>query len=439
MENITDDGVMVSLMKKFRFILYGLICILVLARDIGGIDTSRFLFIGIAAVICILSECAELLCLAAFVAPLHTGIPGTFIVLVVFLVYIFKKRWLNIRHEEIGAILIVLLLEMINGVRGDFSVIEYLRFAAYFLLVFLIILDKGKYCDGERVSLYFLAGYVIALISIWGQMLGKYSFDQILKLGIRFGDVDSTETAIQDTMRVSFNQNDLGFVCAIVAVLSLIFRKRQRNPLYYIIFIVSILTCIMTMSRGAVLSLVIGLVLYFLFTSTNIKGTLRNILFATVGITVMIYLVYTFIPTYFTGLIERFAGENLLNGRDTIMMYYNEELMAHVGRLVFGVGLQNYPEKYGYHMSAHNAIQETVIAWGVIGLFTIIFLFVRGIRTAKILNATILREQYIPLIILIIGLQSGQGFSQYAHMLYFLVAYSALYMEAENAGEVKNG
>ena len=145
MENITDDGVMVSLMKKFRFILYGLICILVLARDIGGIDTSRFLFIGIAAVICILSGCAELLCLAAFVAPLHTGIPGTFIVLVVFLVYIFKKRWLNIRHEEIGAILIVLLLEMINGVRGDFSVIEYFRFAAYFLLVFLIILDKGKY------------------------------------------------------------------------------------------------------------------------------------------------------------------------------------------------------------------------------------------------------------------------------------------------------
>lgn len=438
MDNIKDDGVMVSLIKKFRFILYGLICVLILARDIGGIGISRFLFICIATVICILSDCVELPCLAAFVAPLHTGIPGTFIVLVVFLVYIFKKRSLNIRYEEIGAILIILLLELINGLRGDFSVVEYFRFAAYFLLLFLIILDRKKYCDGERVSIYFLAGYMIALISVWGQMLGKYSFDQILKLGIRFGDVDSTGTAVQETMRISFNQNDLGFVCAIVAVLSLIFRKRQRNPLYYIIFIISILTCIMTMSRGAILSLATGLVLYFLFTSTNIKSTLRNILFVAVGITAMIYLVYTFIPTYFTGLIERFSGENLLNGRDTIMVYYNEELMTHIGRLVFGVGLQNYPEKYGYPMSAHNAIQETVIAWGVAGLFTIIFLFVRGIRTAKAVNITVLKEQYIPLIILIIGLQSGQGFSQYSHMLYFLVAYSVLYMEAENAGKVKN-
>lgn len=439
MKNIADDEVMVSLIKKFRFILYGLICILVLARDIGGVDISRFLFIGIAAVICILSDCAELLCLAAFVAPLHTGISGTFIVLVVFFVYIFKKRWVQIRHEEIGAILIILLLEIVSGIRGNFSIIEYFRFAAYFLLVFFVILDKGKYCDGERVSIYFLSGYLIALISVWGQMLGTYSFDQILKLGIRFGDLNYTGTAIQETMRVSFNQNDLGFVCAIVAILSLILRKRQRNLLYYIIFIVSILTCIMTMSRGAMLSLATGLMLYFLFSSTNIKSTLRNILLIAVGITVLIFLVYTFIPSYLTGLIERFTEENLLNGRDTIMMYYNNELMAHVGRLVFGVGLQNYPEKYGYYMSAHNAIQETVIAWGMVGLFTIIFLFVRGIKTAKALNATILRIQYIPLIILTIGLQSGQGFSQYSHMLYFLVAYSVLYMEAENAGKVKNG
>ena len=243
---------------------------------------------------------------------------------------------------------------------------------------------------------------------------------------------------IGDTMRISFNPNDLGFVCVIVAVLSLILRKKHRRARYYITFVVSVLTCVMTMSRGAMLTLTIGLVLYFLFTCTNLKSAVMNIAFIVIGVVAVIFLVNRFIPSYFAGLIERFARNDLLNGRDTIMMYYNEELMSHADRLLFGVGLQNYAAKYGFQMSAHNATQEIIIAWGLIGFASILFLFVRGIKVARILNQSISKELYIPLIILVIGLQSGQGFSQYSHMLYFLVAYCTLYMEVENAGKIKN-
>ena len=408
-----------------------------LVRDIGGVPVNRFSFIGIATLICLISNCDDLVTLASFIAPLHTGISGTFIVLMLFLVYILKKRTISIHSGEIVSIFAILMLELLGAFRGYFDIVEFSRFVAYFLFTFLVILDKGKKCDGEKISVYFLMGYIIAMLSVWGQMLGKYSFDQILKLGIRFGDVVSTGTVVQSTMRISFNQNDLGFVCAIVAVLSLILKKRFKNPAYYVTFLVSVLTCIMTMSRGAVLSLAIGLMCYFLFTSTNLTRTMRNTFIAVVGVVIVILLAESIIPNYLTGIIKRFTEENLLNGRDTIAMYYNGKLTSNVSRIFFGVGLQNYPQKYGYYMSAHNATQEIVITWGLIGLASISYLFIRGLKTARMLNYPIPREQYIPLIILIVGLQSGQGFSQYAHMLYFIVAYSTLYMGAGNAGKIK--
>lgn len=428
-------GALTPLTNKFRYLLYCLIGVLVLARDIGGMGINRFLFISIAAVICVLSDCNELSCLAAFVASMHTGISGTFIVLLIFFAYFLKKPLLKLRYEEVGAILMVLLLELVNSFRGEFSLSEYFRFSAYFILVFFIILDRGKNCDGERVLRYFIAGFLIALLSIWGQMLGQYSLSEILALGIRFGSMNAY---VGDTMRVSFNPNDLGFVCVIVAVLSLLLRKRHQSARYYFTFLVSVLTGIMTMSRGAMLTLSIGLVLYFLFTGTNLKRAVMNIMFIVIGVTAVVFLVNRFIPSYFAGLIARFARNDLLNGRDTIMMYYNEELMSHADRLLFGVGLQNYAAKYGFYMSAHNATQEIIIAWGLVGFASILFLFVRGIKVARILNHSISKELYIPLIVLVIGLQSGQGFSQYSHMLYFLVAYCTLYMEAENAGKIQN-
>ena len=179
-------GALSPLINKFRYLLYCLIGVLVLARDIGGMGINRFLFISIAAVICVLSDWNELPCLAAFVASMHTGISGTFIVLLIFFAYIVKKTFLNIRYEEVGAILLVLLLELVNSFRGEFSFSEYFRFSAYFILVFFIILDRGKNCDGERISHYFIAGFLVALLSIWGQMLGQYSLSEILALGIRF-------------------------------------------------------------------------------------------------------------------------------------------------------------------------------------------------------------------------------------------------------------
>jgi len=436
MEIMVDGGAMTPLLEKARFMLYCLMGILVLARDVGGVGMSKYLFIGISAMICVLSACDELVYLAAFIAPLHTGIPGKFIILVIFIMYVLTKHRLKIHYKEFVFILVILLLELLGGLRGNFEIGDFLRFAACFLYSFLVILDQRKDCDGERVSIYFIAGYVTALLSVWGQMLKKYSFRQILELGIRFGGGDST--GMESTMRISFNQNDLGFLCAAVAVMSLILRKRRKKPVYLVTLFVSFLTCIMTMSRGALLSLAIGMVLYFFVTSNNIKNTLRNILIAAAGIALAVYLVYRYIPTYLTGLLDRFAQKNLLNGRDTIMLFYSGEMFEHIDRLIFGVGIQNYPGKYGYTMSAHNATQEIIIAWGLVGLCAIVFLLVRGLKTAKEINGSILAEQYIPLIILLIGLQSGQGFSNYAHILYVLVMYTVLYKEAEDAGRVED-
>lgn len=426
------------LLIDIRFILYCLIGMLVLIRDVNGVGINRFIIIGIAMLICLISDCDELVFLAAFIAPLHTGISGTFIVLLIFGVYLITRKSLSISYIEVLSIIIILLLELASAFRGGFNITEYMRFAIYFVFVFLVILDRGKNCDGEKVAVYFISGYMVALGCVWGQMLGKYSFDQILKLGIRFGDVNKVGTVLQEGMKVSFNQNDLGFICAIVAVLSLIMRNRSKKPVYYLVLGISVLTCIMTMSRGALLALSIGLVLYYLVNSNNIRNSVRNIVTVSFGIGLLLYLVNKFIPSYLIGLMERFTGESLLNGRDTIMAFYNGELFSHIDRLLLGVGLQHYPDKFGYTMSAHNATQEIVITWGIIGLLIVVFILIRGLKVAKITHGNIKPEKYIPFIILMIGLQSGQGFSQYSHMLYLLVVYSVLYMEEVDERKIKN-
>ncbi len=111
------------------------------------------------------------------------------------------------------------------------------------------------------------------------------------------------------------------------------------------------------------------------------------------------------------------------------MQYYFSKWLQHIDRIILGVGLQNYQEKYGYSMSAHNAAQEVLITWGIPGLIMVIMLFLIVVRNARRLNPQALLIQYIPFFIFLVDLQTGQGFSNTSNILFFSVAYSAILMQ----------
>lgn len=132
------------------------------------------------------------------------------------------------------------------------------------------------------------------------------------------------------------------------------------------------------------------------------------------------------LPEYVTNLLLRFQDADISNGRVDIAAYYFREMFQHVDRLIFGVGLQNYAEKYGYYMSAHNATQEVMITWGLIGLLLVILLFLGIFWNGHVHNPKAKLVQYLPLVMYLVVIQSGQGFLDTSGMLRIMVAYSAI-------------
>ena len=420
-----------SVLRFLTVLFFIVFSALVLGRDVIGLPVNKYIFIVLGAVICFICDKTELLCFVAFIAPLHTGVSGVYISGFALIAFFIKNK--QIKRSNVSHLLIfaLLALELIVGLHYEFSYVEYIRLAICFILLFTVTLDSGLEVDGEKVLKFFLFGYFIALICIWGQMLRSFSFSQILSLGVRFGEL--SRVGIEDEgMRVSFNSNDLGFISMLAALFSLLLLKKSGKKLYIVPFAFAVITSIMTMSRGANIALVIGLILYFLFSADNKRKTARNVIIAVVSIAVLLQVMWWLIPNYFTAFSERMGVEDISNGRWDIALFYFRALWHNPVGLLFGVGLQKYNAKYDYTLSAHNATQEILIAWGILGFVIVMALFVRAVIITKNNNPGFRLFQAVPLITLLIGLQSSQGFSGLSHMQYLLVCFMAFYLEYDN-------
>ena len=420
-----------NVLHLLTIVLFLVFSALVIGRDVAGLPVSKYLFIAIGAVICFICEKTELLCFVAFIAPLHAGVSGVYITGFALVSFFIKNKQVRKMNRSHLLIFALLALELIVGLHYDFSFVEYLRFAVGFMLLFIVALDTGLDITSERVLRFFLAGYFIALISVWGQMLRVYSFPQVLSMGVRLGKLIDA-SSVEEGFRVAFNSNDLGFVSMLAALFCLMLLKKTGKKLYVIPFAIAVITNFMTMSRGANIAFLIGLVLYFLFSAEDRKKTVRNMIILIVSLAVLLQLIWWLVPNYFSAFQERFMVDDISNNRNDIVAYYFGAMWNNPIGLIFGVGLQNYNVKYEYFFAAHNATQEILITWGIVGFLIIIALFVRSVTITKNNNPRFRLFQAVPLIALLLGLQSGQGFSGYAHMQYLLVCFMAFYLEYDD-------
>ena len=192
-------------------------------------------------------------------------------------------------------------------------------------------------------------------------------------------------------MRVSFNSNDLGFISMLAALFSLLLLKKSGKKLYIVPFVFAVITRIMTMSRGANIALVIGLIRYFLLSANDKRKTARNVIIAVVSIAVLLQVMWWLIPNYFTAFSERMAVEDISNGRWDIALFYFRALWHNPVGLLFGVGIQKYNAKYDYTLSNDKCIKEDKKS---------IIIFKNGTKlelnlSYKILQNQILRSSYL--------------------------------------------
>jgi len=411
--------------------LVAMVClaVMLLMRDVGGIEIGRYAFISIAAIVCLNSNKAGIYCLLAFLTPLASGLPLTYISGIALICLLFKQRN-NIRINTIGlvCIIIILLWELFLGFRGMFSFLNYLRFSAIFLIVFLRIFDCDKNYDNERMLKYYLIGFVVAIISILGQMVTSFSMDQIFSLAVRFGNTRQLLENDTEGMLLSYNPNGLACLCILALLFSIIIAKDNKNKIYYLVAVISGILGVMTQSRTFILELIVCAALYFFASMASIKKMLIRIMQIISAGAALYWIVQKLMPLYLSSLFIRFQQADTYGGRTEIFQYYMSQMWEHFDRLLFGVGLQNYSDKYGYYNSAHNGIQEVVIAWGIIGLIVVTIMMINMLSFARFQNRNAFMYRFIPVIAVLLFVQTGQWFLDTSGLYRLMVAFSAILM-----------
>ena len=140
-------------------------------------------------------------------------------------------------------------------------------------------------------------------------------------------------------------------------------------------------------------------------------------------------------------MINRFTGQDVTSGRTDLFSYYSMALLERPVVLLFGVGLEDYPNKviatFDYFNIPHNGIQELLVMWGIPGLVLFTLLIVFAWKNASSKNKNIPFVNYIPLLIMLFYVQGAQMVSSsIINMIWIYIYVCLLYGDQNKEKEV---
>ena len=154
----------------------------------------------------------------------------------------------------------------------------------------------------------------------------------------------------------------------------------------------------------------------------------KRLILLIVVIGILIGLVYLIMPTVVESFLKRFEEDDISNGRIDLFGYYLDVILNNANVSLFGIGLQNIPEKVetlfgGYFGVPHNGILETVLIWGIPGLVVFLW-YVYNMIKPNIRNGNKLSlGNYIPLLLCTLQVQFGQIVTSGIITLTLLIIY----------------
>lgn len=422
---------------KIFFMLCCSTIALLLIRDVGNVNIPKEVFIALAAVVFAISDLDHMAIFTCFLIPFLDGLPGSYMFGVGLLILI-VKYWNQLEVSKyILVLFIIFTVELLSFYYGDFKLIDYVRLIAPLLLISLFIFSIEDKVNYEKMLIYLLFAAVGAELSVILQTISVDGLNNLVSSGLRLGNTEKLLS--EEGMRVSFNPNSLGRLCAmsISFLLIMLYRRTPNKLVVTSLLIFQIVVGSMSLSRNFLITLIMIVVIYVLSSGNSFK---RN--FLSLGQLALITgAVYTAIKYYFPGLfasyLARFAVADISAGRIEITIAYFNVWFQHPEWLFLGVGIQNYSQKYGIPISSHNATQEVLVTWGVVGVVLVAVYFygiyAHGWRGVPKNNRNII--YLLPLIVLLVGSQSGQFFSTGKLPLYLLPAYAAMRLAANHTSE----
>lgn len=429
----------IHLINKQNFmdaLFFGLCCImmiLLLLRDVNGVDLSKWVFLILSIIVFAIFDMNFTAIFICFLIPFTVGLPYYYIFGAGLIIFILKNLNKLVLNKFIIPLIALFVVELLSFIYGNYSIGGFIRFAIPLFFISLVIFNDKNNFDCEKMLLYFLLAATGAELSVVLQSISINGLDSLISAGVRLGD--TSKLLFKEGMRVSYNPNSLALLCALSTSILLVLLSRARHKLIILVLLVfQIFVGSMSLSRLFIVLLIIIALIYWLSLAKSIRRFFKGVAL----ITILTIGVYTSINYYSPSLLasfsSRFAVEDISNGRLEIMALYFNVLEQHPGRIFFGVGLQDYQQKSGVFEQSHNGLQEVLITWGIVGLL-LVALYIFGIyrygwRGVIKKNRKII--YLLPLIVVLVGIQSGQFFYSGNSALYFLPIYATMRLAKNN-------
>ena len=406
------------------FIVVALISLLLYRRDIGGVQINKFIFLAIISIYALIADYRHVMMLTAFVLPLTNGLPGNFIlpILCVFLVLKGGKK-LQIPRLALVAFLLIITSEFIHIMMLS-TAPDIPGFIGYCAAIFLMLFVGGadlNESDNWRNALWFSIGSAI-MLSIIMMNFSLILQTDIMDLDVRVGDTNAYSG--YEGMSLQTNANNIGLysIAAISISFALWYYKKIPIWLLVLIAIPSFIVGINSFSRTWALCLVLFGFLFLLFRRGKSFAPIVVLAVAIIG-------VYFFFTNYSSKALEvfiqRFSGDNTAGGRTTLFTAYNDWMFTNTWSLIVGVGAQTYKEVTNLMNSTHNAFQQILLAYGLPGLAFFLYLFYKCIKKWHTPKE---RMVYMPLIVVLVFLQSLQFLNPVYCMFPFIASFFILKM-----------
>ena len=369
--------------KKLQFTYFILIPLLVIFRDVLGIEINKIFFISIQIIFVLLSGKKDLIYIIVFIFPFLCGVPGTYIMLINLIAYMYKFKQVN-KKVFLFSLYAFILEVFVSIVFKNFKLVDIIQYVEY-LMIFLLLIYNKMNINYKKIIQISIGSFLstVLIIAVESVQKAPQNWFYLFRKGwYRFGDKFRT---IEDGMTLSLNANNLAYYCIVGISISLLLFIKEKNKLikiiYFFCMILFLIIGALSLSRSFVLVLLIIIFLIFVSNVKNLKKMLLGIffIFIFVGAAIIILQKNTLI---LEGMITRFTSETMSTGggRTTLTISTFTEWIGNYFYVLFGTSISSYNETMvGKAGQIHCGLLQILYVYGIIAAPILLYILINPV------------------------------------------------------------
>lgn len=433
-----------------RVFLLGYVCLLlgIALRNVFHVNIPIILFLALVAGLACIGDESDIIALCIAMMPLSKAFQYKYALLVCIAIYITKFvvfRRIKTFHINLGvfAIFIMIVWELLHAVDINFSFVEYFRSITE--LIFIIFLFALVKIDNLKfdyivmllaITTIFMAFLVLIVqMQTTGATLQTVFNSGYFRLGLANDKIEN--------YGLNYNSNELGAICN-AATSAIIVKMHKTKAHWYDLALIATLFSFgfFTLSRTFIFAFAFILIYTIFARKEYASKKIQKILLIAFGVLLVYSTLKLLVPGIVDSLIARFMVEDITNGRAFLLGFYNDHIFSSFKNFFFGVGIQNIQEKIQDMYKTiievpHNAYQELIVVWGILGLIlfcTLILHIVRSWYNKENKNYI----ELLPLLVWLFAALAGQFVTSSTKIIELALVYICMLSKTPTTTEKKD-